>query len=42
MVTGMSNRALNILAIVMVIAMATLAFIAGYFFNDYTEARPSG
>lgn len=38
----MSNRALNILAIVMVIAMATLAFIAGYFFNDYTEAHPSG
>ena len=37
----MSNRALNILAIVMVIAMATLAFIAGYFFNDYTETRPS-
>jgi len=37
----MSNRALNILAIVMVVAMAALAFVAGYFFNDYTEARPA-
>jgi carboxyl-terminal processing protease len=41
MVTSMSNRALNILAIVMVVAMAALAFVAGYFFNDYTEAHPA-
>lgn len=33
----MSNRALNILAVVMVMAMAVLAFIAGYFYNDYRE-----
>ncbi len=33
----MSNRVLNILAVVMVVAMATLAFIAGYFYNDYRE-----
>lgn len=40
MVLLMSNRALNILAVVMVVAMAVLAFTAGYFFNDYVEARP--
>ena len=37
----MSNRALNILAVMLVVAMASLAFIAGYFFNDYVEARPA-
>lgn len=35
----MSNRALNILAVFMVIAMAALAFAAGFFFNDYMETR---
>ena len=35
----MSNRALNMLAVVMVVAMAALAFIAGYFFNDYQASR---